>query len=78
MARRFEATQATPDDTALLLGDGARQAAEAFERCFGFAPKYLFVKRLPKGAENCMDVQGMILLEAEWMLERSVAVGGRR
>lgn len=62
----------------LSVRDGARQAAAAFERFFRFAPKYLFVRRLPRGAENCMDVQGMILLEAEWMLERAVAVGGRR
>lgn len=62
----------------LSVRDGAREAAKEFERLFGFAPKYLFVRRLPRGAENCMDVQGMILLEADWMLGRCVAVGGRR
>lgn len=58
--------------------EGARCAAVEFERRFGFASKYVFVRRLPKGAENCMEVEGMILLEAEWMVERAVAVGGRR
>jgi hypothetical protein len=41
-----------------------------------FAPKYVFVAELPKGAEDCMDVHGCILLQAEWMPARCVAVGG--
>lgn len=54
-----------------------RGAAHDFKQIFKFAPKYVFVKQLPKGTENCMDVDGMILLQVEWMLERSIAVGGR-
>lgn len=64
-------------------------AARDFELIFGFAPKYAFVKRLPRGTEDGMDVsltpspspdgrgESLILLEAEWMMERCVAVGGR-
>lgn len=58
--------------------EAMRGAARDFERIFGFAPKYVFMRKLPRGTENCMDVDGMILLEAEWMLETCVAVGGRR
>jgi hypothetical protein len=42
-----------------------------------FAPKYAFLLDLPNGAEDCMDVHGCILLQAEWMPARCVAVGGR-
>ena len=54
------------------------QAEVYFWAAFRFRPAYVFMKKLPNGVENGLDVEGMILVEAEWMLERSVAVGGRQ
>ena len=51
---------------------------EMWEKATGFAPKFAWVRRLPKGTEFGQDVFGMILLEAAWMMENAVAVGGRR
>lgn len=42
-----------------------------------FVPAYAFVRKLPQGAEMCMDVYGCILQVAEWMPAQCVAVGGR-
>lgn len=41
-----------------------------------FAPVYAFVQKLPRGAEDGMDVHGCILLAAEWMPANCVAAGG--
>jgi hypothetical protein len=41
-----------------------------------FAPVYAFVQKLPRGAEDGMDVRGCILLAAEWMPANCVATGG--
>lgn len=38
--------------------------------------KFAFIKRLPKGAENGMEIAGLMLLEAEWALTGCVMVGG--
>ena len=61
-----------------FVRDGICQAEAEFERIFRFKPKFVFMRKLPRGAEHCQDAGQMILLEAEWMLERCVAVGGRR
>jgi hypothetical protein len=39
-------------------------------------PAYAFVQKLPKGAEDGMEVHGCILLAAEWMPAHCVATGG--
>ncbi len=41
-----------------------------------FKPGYAFVQKLPRGAEDWMDVHGCVLLEAEWMPSSCVATGG--
>jgi len=45
---------------------------------FNFRPGFIFINKLPKGAENCQLVEGMFLTETEWMPGRCVAVGGKR
>jgi hypothetical protein len=54
------------------------QAYTCFFVLFSFRPGFVFMSRLPKGAENCQLVEGMVMLETEWMPERCVAVGGRK
>lgn len=51
------------------------EAAQEFERLFGGRAQFGFMKKLPKGAEHGMEVGDLMLLEADWMLERCVAVG---
>lgn len=41
-----------------------------------FVPGYAFVRDLPNGAENGMEVHGCVLLAAEWMPANCVATGG--
>jgi hypothetical protein len=54
------------------------QAAEYFFCCAHFRPGYAFILRMPAGVENGVEVgEGLQIFEAEWMLERSIAVGGR-
>lgn len=50
-------------------------AAHEYERLFGGRAEFGFMKKLPKAAEHGMELGDLILLEAEWMLERCVAVG---
>jgi len=55
------------------------QAHTFFWSTFRFQPGYAFMRRLPAAAReaNDQDVEGMVLLEATWMLEKCVAVGGK-
>jgi len=46
-----------------------------YGRLFGGSPQFAFMRKLPRSVENGHEIGGMILLEAEWMLERCVAVG---
>lgn len=46
-------------------------------RLFYGAAQYAFIKKLPANVPNGYEVGGMVLLEAEWMMERAVAVGGK-
>lgn len=52
-----------------------KDAWSEFYKLFGGEPAFAFMRKLPSGVENGHEVGGMILIEAEWMLERSVAVG---
>lgn len=69
--------------------EAVNHAAIYFHALFGGVPQFGFLRKLPKGIENGREVAltlpspegrgaSVMLLEAEWMLERSVAVGGRR
>lgn len=60
--------------------DAISQAHDYFWSLFRFRPGYVFMRRLPAAARETddQDVEGMILLEANWMLEKCVAVGGKQ
>ena len=55
----------------LALYDAMRE----FSRLFGGMPVCAFMRRLPTGVENGYEIGLMSLMQAEWMLERAVAVG---
>ena len=52
------------------------EAFTYFWALFKFQPGYVFIKKLPTGVEHGQEFEGLILIEADWMLERCVAVGG--
>lgn len=60
-----------------------QEAAREFERLFGGRPQFGFMRKMPKSAisdpllegSGVVDVGDLMLLEAEWMVERCVAVG---
>lgn len=62
-----------------------QEAAREFERLFGGRPQFGFMRKMPKSAvsdqllagSGVVEVGDLMLLEAEWMLERCVAVGGK-
>jgi hypothetical protein len=49
-------------------------ASNMFVGLFGQKPAYGFVRRLPSGVENGRETGPLMVFEAEWMLERAVAV----
>ncbi len=65
----------------LLDGDRMSQAiemaAQEFSCLFHFWPGFAFTRKLPNGIETGIEVAGTMLFEAEWMIRRYVAVGGR-
>ena len=50
-------------------------AAEAFANEAGLDPEFAFVKVIPQGADELVEVRGMILLRADWLPDGQVAVG---
>ena len=60
-----------------------QEAGREFERLFGGRPQFGFMRKMPKSAiidpllegSGVVEVGDLMLLEAEWMLERCVAVG---
>ena len=52
-----------------------KDAKQEYCKLFGGKPQFAFIKKMPKDVEICHEVGGMTLIEAEWMLERCVAVG---
>lgn len=51
-------------------------ARDEYKRLFGRCPQYGFMREMPVKLENGIELGGMIILEAPWMLEKSVAVCG--
>ena len=53
-----------------------KDAWSEFCRLFGGEPAFAFMRNLPRGVEPGTEIGTMMLFDAEWMLERCVAVGG--
>jgi hypothetical protein len=52
------------------------EARDEYKRLFGRCPQYGFLRAMPVKLENGIELDGMTILEASWMLEKSVAVCG--
>lgn len=59
------------------MRDAIHDAFIYFWRYTKFQPGYCFFSKLPSGVKLGDVFEGMELLEADWMLEKAVAVGGR-
>ena len=53
------------------------QAVEIFLMGCHFLPGFAFVRKLPAGTPDCMEIDYVTLVQAEWMPEHCVAIGGR-
>ena len=51
------------------------EANQCYEDLFDARPGYAFIRKLPKGVENGVEVGNLMLFEAEWMVGKCVAVG---
>lgn len=58
-----------------LIKPALHDAWHEYLRLFHGAPQFAFVRQLPAVVQNGYEVGGMTLIEAEWMLEKAVAVG---
>lgn len=56
--------------------DALIHAARFYEEQTGETPRFGFVRSMPKGEEAVREVGPLLVMEAEWMLERTVAIGG--
>jgi len=52
-----------------------RDAAKKYQDIYGVRPEYAFVSKLPNGVENGVEVDDLMLFEANWMVSKCVAVG---
>ena len=57
------------------VSEKVNEAALEFLQLFKDAPQFAYISRLPNGVENGVEVDGVMLFEAEWMPPRMVAVG---
>lgn len=51
-------------------------ASNYYETAFGQAPRYGFVRSLPRGVDDGREVGPLMVFSAEWALEKAVVVGG--
>lgn len=61
---------------AASVREGAALASQAFEEAYGLRPDYVLVRQVPKGARDLMEMGNQILVQADWVPEQAVVVGG--
>ncbi len=52
-----------------------RSAAQHYQDIFGERPGYAYMRTMPKGREPGVEVDDLMLFDAEWMVSKCVAVG---
>jgi hypothetical protein len=50
-------------------------AAERFALAMGMDPQFAFVRSIPTGAEEFVDVRGVTLVRADWVPEGFICLG---
>jgi len=53
-----------------------QEGAAEFASSVGRWPRDAYIKTLPKGAEHGVEVDGVMLLEVDWVLEGYLFIGG--
>jgi len=48
----------------------------AYVKLFVRCPRYAFTRSLPKSVENCVEVDDVMLMQAEWAIPGCVMIGG--
>lgn len=51
------------------------KASKKYEDLFFEQAEYAFIRKLPHGVENGVEVGNLMLFEADWMVHKCVAVG---
>lgn len=75
--KRFRRLMMVHFSFAERVSECIRLGVEAFWCGTHLHPRYAFIRALPRGSEDAMEVHGVQLLEAEWMPAQCVAIGGR-
>ena len=57
------------------VSEAVRDATQMYLKLYKDYPRYAFLKTLPKNVENGVEVDSVMLFEAEWMAAQCVAVG---
>ena len=57
------------------VGRAMLEAGEAWALLYGIDPPYAFIRNIPQGAEQFVELGGICLLSAEWVPEGFLAVG---
>lgn len=74
--RRFRRLMMVHYSYAERVSECIRLGVEEFMVRTRWMPGYAFISEIPNGAEDCMHVHGVELLQSEWMPQRCVAIGG--
>jgi len=58
--------------------EAVRQAVNKYVQMFGRRPGFAFLRALPNGVEPGVEIDGVMVFDAEWMVRKCVAVGWSR
>lgn len=61
-------------DGCINVTEALMHASIFYEQTFGCKPQYGFLRSLPRGVENGRETGPLLVFEAEWMMEKCVAV----
>lgn len=71
--RRFVAWKILPGER---MSEAISLARCAYVKLFVRCPKYAFTRSLPKSVESCVEVDDVMLLQADWALPGCLLIGG--
>ena len=76
---RFEISRWYPVDLVYVapgekVSKAICEAGKQFRAAFGKEAEVAFIRTIPQGAEEFIEIQGMTLVQADWVQERFVAI----